>query len=226
MCALCAWQVVVNNCGGCQPTYYAYPAYGYYDPYGYAYYPYGYYGGYYAPGYYYTTPVYYYAEAPAPALSGTEGAAAVQLSGTEGSAAVDAVDAKVAGTAPTTHLVADDFVWTRGYAWYPDTPGQYPDDKWAWYYDQGGLYDQRHELALLPPGAAGPTKEGKAHTFSNVISTVTLCRKYSRALTFENLCRATLRRRHRRSLPTPRLGTCSCAATRLCLAPWMPRQRP
>ena len=28
------------------------------------------------------------------------------------------------------------------------------------YYSDGGLYDQRHELALLP-GAAGPTEEGK-----------------------------------------------------------------
>ena len=119
--ALCG-QVVVNDggCGGCGGYY---PAYGYYDPYGY--YPaYGYYDPYYYPaytGYYYTYPTYYtYAEAPA--LTGAEGAA-VQTQG----------DASVLGTAHTTHLVADDFVWTRGYAWYPDTPGQYPESKWDWY---------------------------------------------------------------------------------------------
>lgn len=70
--------VVDGGCGGCaygQPAGYAYPAYGYYDPYAYSYPTYAYgYPGYYDPyaGYYYSQPAYGYtyytcAEAPAPA---------------------------------------------------------------------------------------------------------------------------------------------------------------
>ena len=33
---------------------------------------------------------------------------------------------------------------------YPDTPGQYPDSKWSYYYDSGGLYDQAHSNAAVP----------------------------------------------------------------------------
>eukprot|EP00802_Teleaulax_amphioxeia_P017703 Tamp_17868.p1 GENE.Tamp_17868~~Tamp_17868.p1 ORF type:complete len:281 (+),score=56.48 Tamp_17868:92-934(+) len=73
--------------------------------------------------------------------------------------------------AHTSKLVPDDFVWQRGYNWYPDTPGQYPDSKWSWYYDNGGLYDQRHALAVLPctegpsekPKAAKPTPANPGH---------------------------------------------------------------
>ena len=39
---------------------------------------------------------------------------------------------------------------------YPDTPGAYPDSKWDFYYSHGGLHDQSHQLAVLPPNAAGP----------------------------------------------------------------------
>ena len=28
--------------------------------------------------------------------------------------------------------VPSDFAWQRGYSWYPDTPGAYPDSKWSW----------------------------------------------------------------------------------------------
>jgi hypothetical protein len=51
------------------------------------------------------------------------------------------------GEGHTTTLVADDFAWQRGYSWYPDTPGQYPDSKWDYYYSSGGLYDQVHQSA-------------------------------------------------------------------------------
>ena len=61
--------------------------------------------------------------------------------------------------AHTNSLVADDFVWTRGYSWYPDTPGQYPDSKWAWYYDQGGLYDQAHTTATLQLDVQGDVSQ-------------------------------------------------------------------
>ncbi|EKX38648.1 hypothetical protein GUITHDRAFT_165146 [Guillardia theta CCMP2712] len=43
-----------------------------------------------------------------------------------------------------------DFVWQRGYGWYPDTPGAYPASKWTWYYNSGGLYDQSHQLGAVP----------------------------------------------------------------------------
>mmetsp|Transcript_10423 Transcript_10423/g.27053 ORF Transcript_10423/g.27053 Transcript_10423/m.27053 type:complete len:142 (-) Transcript_10423:88-513(-) len=58
--------------------------------------------------------------------------------------------------AHTTNLVAPDFVWQRSYAWYPDTPGQYPASKMTWYYQNGGLYDQAHQYA---PGAGIPMAE-------------------------------------------------------------------
>ena len=28
--------------------------------------------------------------------------------------------------------LADTTAWDKYYNWYPDTPGQYPDSKWAW----------------------------------------------------------------------------------------------
>ena len=61
--------------------------------------------------------------------------------------------------AHTNSLVADDFVWTRGYGWYTDTPGQYPDSKWAWYYDQGGLYDQTHTTANFQVDVQGDASQ-------------------------------------------------------------------
>ena len=51
----------------------------------------------------------------------------------------------VTSQAHTTSLAnpnAPDFAWQRGYGWYPDTPGVYPDSKMTWYYNSGGLYDQ------------------------------------------------------------------------------------
>ena len=50
------------------------------------------------------------------------------------------------------------------YSWYPDTPGQYPESKWDWYYSDGGLYDQRHEIAVLPPSTAGPAEKPRMHS--------------------------------------------------------------
>lgn len=40
----------------------------------------------------------------------------------------------------------------------------YAQSKWDYYYSEGGLYDQRHELAVLPQGAAGPTDKAKDGT--------------------------------------------------------------
>ena len=71
--------------------------------------------------------------------------------------------------AHTSKLVPDDFVWQRGYNWYPDTPGQYPDSKWSWYYDSGGLYDQRHELAVIPANSEGPSEKPQVLTFLSAL---------------------------------------------------------
>eukprot|EP00277_Geminigera_cryophila_P006389 CAMPEP_0179429310 /NCGR_PEP_ID=MMETSP0799-20121207/14720_1 /TAXON_ID=46947 /ORGANISM="Geminigera cryophila, Strain CCMP2564" /LENGTH=281 /DNA_ID=CAMNT_0021205153 /DNA_START=42 /DNA_END=887 /DNA_ORIENTATION=+ len=55
-----------------------------------------------------------------------------------------------------------DFVWDRGYGWYPETPGAYPASKWDWYYSTGGTYDQAHQLAVLPNTCAvGPSEKPK-----------------------------------------------------------------
>ena len=45
-------------------------------------------------------------------------------------------------TSTLANPTSSDFVWQRGYSWYPDTPGQYPASKWDYYYSSGGLYDQ------------------------------------------------------------------------------------
>ena len=43
------------------------------------------------------------------------------------------------------HKHAKQELWlTLGYA------GQYPDSKWSYYYDSGGLYDQAHSNAAVP----------------------------------------------------------------------------
>mmetsp|Transcript_6045 Transcript_6045/g.9641 ORF Transcript_6045/g.9641 Transcript_6045/m.9641 type:complete len:254 (+) Transcript_6045:71-832(+) len=72
------------------------------------------------------------------------------------STAGDASTATLAGTASanTTALSAPDQVWTNSYSWYPDTPGAYPESKMTWYYNSGGLYDQAHQVAVIPPATA------------------------------------------------------------------------
>ena len=127
------------------PYYYTYPTYGYYYP-----------SYYYYPGLAETSGSMSLAGAP------DGGAGIAQLHGITGADTAPVQtqgDGSVVGAAHMAQLSQ----WDNSYSWYPDTPGHYPDSKWSWYYNDGGLYDKSHQLAVLP-GAAGPTeaKAGKA----------------------------------------------------------------
>mmetsp|Transcript_36973 Transcript_36973/g.57851 ORF Transcript_36973/g.57851 Transcript_36973/m.57851 type:complete len:260 (+) Transcript_36973:55-834(+) len=69
----------------------------------------------------------------------------------------DASTATLAGpaNATTTTLSSPDAVWTNSYSWYPDSPGAYPASKMTWYYNNGGLYDQAHQVAVIPGAVQG-----------------------------------------------------------------------
>jgi hypothetical protein len=62
-------------------------------------------------------------------------------------AAADSSTGAAAANSVHTTTLAQPTAWDRGYSWYPDQPGQYPDSKWDYYYSSGGLYDQAHQSA-------------------------------------------------------------------------------
>jgi len=92
---------------------------------------------------------------------------AVATAGADPSTAATAAASSAHTSSLAASDVSADFVWDRGYAWYPDTPGAYPESKMEWYYNAGGLYDQAHAdvaTAAADPSTTAAGASNSAHT--------------------------------------------------------------